>query len=404
MPYSDSTESVELSSQVRTNALISYFFLGALLLLAKRNPNFSHPFVREHAWAATRIHSILLGFSILYLQLLADLLSYRLPIIDIPLSRVVFSVVLFFLLALLFRGAYLAHQGKKYQSMNLTLSEKDLSRVDYAKLEGEADLIRTMISFFPLIGVFVAERYPSTLTQIGAKISGYSTFLFIIEFIFLRGESLLMVTLFFLIILIVTTGVLLASQKSVDFLASVQLLPGIREIQVYSKVIPLYLADIFLVVIGRKNEIGFMQKCREINLKIENTEKQLSEYFTDASLVFSPYIIYIPLLNLLLLYRFFSPQKSRYALAINQGIMLSFLVIGVFILGYFDFLSYTLVLFALLPIMLGIATIKQKPFLQIPILYEIGTFISYVSFGIISGTKSTRERSKEVREVSFKVE
>lgn len=296
-------------------------------MLAKRNPNFSHPFVREHAWAATRIHSILLGFSILYLQLLADLLSYRLPIIDIPLSRVVFSVVLFFLLALLFRGAYLAHQGKKYQSMNLTLSEKDLSRVDYAKLEGEADLIRTMISFFPLIGVFVAERYPSTLTQIGAKISGYSTFLFIIEFIFLRGESLLMVTLFFLIILIVTTGVLLASQKSVDFLAPVQLLPGIREIQVYSKVIPLYLADIFLVVIGRKNEIGFMQKCREINLKIENTEKQLSEYFTDASLVFSPYIIYIPLLNLLLLYRFFSPQKSRYALAINQGIMLSFLVI-----------------------------------------------------------------------------
>lgn len=54
--------------------------------------------------------------------------------------------------------------------------------------------------------------------------------------------------------------------------------------------------------------------------------------------------------------------------------------------------------------MLGIATIKQKPFLQIPILYEIGTFVSYVTFGIISGTKSTRERSKEVREVSFKVE
>ncbi len=151
MPYSDSTESVELSSQVRTNALISYFFLVALLLLAKRNPNFSHPFVRGHAWAATRIHGVLLGFSILYLQLLSGLLSYRLPIIDIPLSRVVFSVVLFFLLALLFRGAYLAHQGKKYQSVNLTLSEKDLTRVDYTKLEGEADLIRTMISFFPLI-------------------------------------------------------------------------------------------------------------------------------------------------------------------------------------------------------------------------------------------------------------
>jgi hypothetical protein len=148
-----------------------------------------------------------------------------------------------------------------------------------------------------------------------------------------------------------------------------------------------------------------MQKCQEIHAKIENTEKQLAEYFTDATLVFSPYIIYIPVLNLLLLHRFFAPQKSRYALAINQGIILSILVITIGVLVYFDVLSTSAwILFAILPMMLGLSTVKAKPFLQIPILYEIGTFLSYLSFGIISGTKTARERSMEVREVSFKVE
>ncbi len=141
-----------------------------------------------------------------------------------------------------------------YQGFHLSLSGADIDHIDYQKvggehidyqkMEGEADMIRILTSFFPVIGVFVAERYPSVLTQIGAKVSAYSTLLFIVEFVFLRGESLFMITLFFLITLIVTTGVLLASGKSVDFLIPIHTLPGIREIQVYSKVLPLYLADV----------------------------------------------------------------------------------------------------------------------------------------------------------------
>ncbi len=54
--------------------------------------------------------------------------------------------------------------------------------------------------------------------------------------------------------------------------------------------------------------------------------------------------------------------------------------------------------------MLGIATIKNQPFLQIPILHEIGSLLSYITFGIVSGTKNMREKSKEVREIRLKVE
>ncbi len=179
------------------------------------------------------------------------------------------------------------------------------------------------------------------------------------------------------------------------------MLPGIREIQLYFKTVPPYLSDLFQVVIGRKNELSFADKREEIRIRMQKTETELEIYFNEPNLVFSPYLIYIPIFNLLLVYRFFSPQKSRYALAINQGIILSLLII---VIGYFTYPDTSLLLLAVLPMMLGIATVKQNPFLQIPVLYEVGSLLSYITFGIISGTKSTREKAKEVREVRLKVE
>lgn len=54
------------------------------------------------------------------------------------------------------------------------------------KISGEADLMRSILSFFPIIGVFIAERFPTPLTQVGSKVSGYGTLLLLVEFIFLR--------------------------------------------------------------------------------------------------------------------------------------------------------------------------------------------------------------------------
>jgi hypothetical protein len=45
-----------MSPQVRINAMISYFFLGWLMLLSK-NPEWNDPFVRSHAKTATMIHA-----------------------------------------------------------------------------------------------------------------------------------------------------------------------------------------------------------------------------------------------------------------------------------------------------------------------------------------------------------
>jgi hypothetical protein len=186
MFQSDSSENSNLPLQVRTNALTSYFFLGFLYLLAYAKPNFSHPFVRSHAWSATRLHLGFIGFLIVYHTLLAKLLDYQIPVIGITLSRVVFSTVLLGLLCLIFRGSYLAYQGKKFEAFDLINLDKSANPLIHHKISGEADLIRGLLSFFPIIGMFIAERFPTPLTQVGSKVSGYGTLLLLVEFIFLR--------------------------------------------------------------------------------------------------------------------------------------------------------------------------------------------------------------------------
>lgn len=79
------------------------------------------------------------------------------------------------------------------------------------RISGEADLVKSLLSFMPFIGLFVAERYDTQLTQIGSKISGYASVLLILESAFFRADDLVVVTLFFIILLIVTIGVYLIS-------------------------------------------------------------------------------------------------------------------------------------------------------------------------------------------------
>lgn len=45
----------ELSEQTKINAVLSYFLLGPIFLLAHSNPNLAHPFVRSHAKNASKI-------------------------------------------------------------------------------------------------------------------------------------------------------------------------------------------------------------------------------------------------------------------------------------------------------------------------------------------------------------
>lgn len=88
-----------LSQKVRNNASISYFFLGWLFLLAKNNPNFSDPFIRQHAKIATKGHVLFFTVYFFYSHFLSGFLSYSIPVIQTTTDHIIditFFVILTF--------------------------------------------------------------------------------------------------------------------------------------------------------------------------------------------------------------------------------------------------------------------------------------------------------------------
>lgn len=118
--------SAMLSQKVRNNASISYFFLGWLFLLAKNNPNFADPFIKQHAKIATKGHILFFVVYFFYSQFLSSFLSYSIPVIQITVDHGI--QIAFFIILTLFivRGVY---AGQKSESEGNTENSNGLFSV-----------------------------------------------------------------------------------------------------------------------------------------------------------------------------------------------------------------------------------------------------------------------------------
>jgi hypothetical protein len=245
-------------------------------------------------------------------------------------------------------------------------------------IRDESDFVKSILSFVPFVSMFVYEHFKTPLTTIGVRISGAASLLFVALFAFGRGESLMLVLLFLYVVLLVTVAILLYLGKSMEFLSAFAAIPSLESVSRFFRTAPSYLADVALA----------------------RAEEELAKYFNGSPGPFSPYLIYVPFLNLVYLARFFSPGKTPYVVAIGQGIVLTVLIA---VVGYFYSFFDPMLAFALFPIALGLATIKSRPFYRIPVLYELSALVSFLTFGLVSGTKSMKEKSKESKQVSYKV-
>jgi hypothetical protein len=101
-----------MDQKIKTNAFISYFFLGFLFLLAKNNPNFSDPFVRSHAKAATMLHTICLFVVIGVFYGLSPLVSnISLPFVLLRFDQALNSLVCIIVIIVLAIAAARALRG-----------------------------------------------------------------------------------------------------------------------------------------------------------------------------------------------------------------------------------------------------------------------------------------------------
>ena len=81
------------------------------------------------------------------------------------------------------------------------------------------------------------------------------------------------------------------------------------------------------MIFGRKVKLDFASKQTQLLEKDKKSYEIFSSYFTDENLVLSKNLIFIPILNLIFIPTFLVSKKSKYLIAITQGLIISLLLI-----------------------------------------------------------------------------
>lgn len=216
--------------------------------------------------------------------------------------------------------------------------------------------------------------------------------------VFSRGDNAFYALVFLQTLVAVALAFHLIFRREPTFLGVLAYILSLETIMTYTRSIPGYLWDMVQMLIGKSESLSFETRLAVTRLADADFEIRLARYFTDSTSILSPYLIYIPVVNLLFLAKFLRPGTSQYVVAVGQGVILTILCI---LAGYFvpEYL-----LFALFPIAMGLANIRTRPFMRIPVLYELSVLLSTLGFGLIQGTRATRAKSAEVREVRLTVD
>ena len=232
-----------LSQKTRTNAMIAYFFLGWLFLLARKNPDFSEPFVRAHSKTATKGHILFLGGYFVYVWYLAQML----PAINIPLlpgfslDRII-SIILFLLLAgFIVRGAYLAQKGTMAEQVAST-ALRDAFRRENIAIDGatESEKMIYVSSYIPFFGIIAAGRHPNPITRVGVKIGSIVAFLLVALTVFGNQIELIGILLFVYLLFVAFVGVSLFVQNVVVGFSLFEKIPNLSSVYAFVRVLPAY--------------------------------------------------------------------------------------------------------------------------------------------------------------------
>ena len=135
--------------------------------------------------------------------------------------------------------------------------------------------------------------------------------------------------------------------------------------------------DTGAMIFGKKDSLSFIDEIKETQAKDRNFRASLQGYFTDETLPFNAYWIFLPFVNIVFLPKLFLSRTTHYVLAIGQGLIITLLAI---IIGVFYSFTSPLELFLLFPIFYGIASLESDVFIRIPFIYEIYAILNALSF------------------------
>ena len=302
-----------MTSQDRLNAVIAYFFLWPVFLLAKRDTPLWHPFVQEHAKKSS---IILLVFSIIFVVFHFILAPYiQFSFFGFSLRAILQALIVSLLCLILATKAYKAfHDEAAIHHENHQENDKN-ERILYSN---ETDRIRLLWGFIPLISLWVSSRYDSQDTEIWRKVSSCIFIVFSLCIIFTGSTSALsLLVLFLSIAYIVFIGInLLFSGVFVRY-SFYSYIPTYRDILDILSAIFKTIWENIRVIFWKEKEYSF--KSILFSLKEQKREK-----FTINDSPIPLWLIGIPLINLIFLPILFQRKYKELRGLIIQWMALSF--------------------------------------------------------------------------------
>ncbi len=301
--------------QVRINAMISYFFLGPIFLMARSGSPLADPYVRLHAKRSSIIILLGLGGYASYF-FLKPLLLY--PIFGISLATIVLALIVSVLVGYLVYNAYRAYHGDTATWISLGINSSGMSGIDNSH-RTEAEKIRIIASYIPLLGIWISSKYDERSILIGRKVGTFAFIIIVSSSLFLDGATGLSLILTLLtIILIVFSGVSLFTMGTLPIFRIYDWIPTYREIEAHIGASLKWLGG-FMRILGGSEQGNQYRTLYEDKLA-QSAPRGYTTYFP-----VSPALIGLPIVNVFTLPFLFQTKYSEYRDVVLQWLFLSVL-------------------------------------------------------------------------------
>lgn len=376
-----------MDEQSRINATISYFFLGPLFLIAKKGTPLSSPFVRGHALRSSLIISLAGVAYAVYIFFLKSWLTFS--IMGFQAQNIVLSILSTVMILLLLRGAYRAYHGLSEDSNEQLLHTDFQTNTTSHAIETEEEKVRVVASMIPLLGIYIAERYPHPLTTRGRIIGSTLFFVILLSNIF-SSEWGMIITLvgWIAVLLFVVLAVNIFLRSSFIGTAWIEKIPSYREWEAHFFALILSIREFIRIAFGGSGKRNYHE------LYIEELE-QTSEKVPPSNPYFMPAgLIGVPFWNLFTLPSLWIEQYREYRRSIIAWLLITLIT---WVLIYFRWSSSNYLPFLLFPIVHMLVMTGSDLGSAIP-----GINILFRIFGFAGRTHAAyQEKKNQTEEVHY---
>lgn len=305
--------------QDRINAMISYFFLGPLFLLAKKNTPFADPYVRGHAKQSSIIIGMTSIIGIVYFLVRPYI---QISFLGIDLRTIVLGLIMAWCSIFLLRGAYRAYMGDTGEVSAIALpgNMRNMGMISWVySVENEEDKIRILASMLPWVGIYLSHKYRHPLMQRWRIIGSFFTCIIILSFL-LSGQDgfvTFILTIIYILVFVVEGVYLFVYGRFISW-NILDSIPSYSQIEAHIIASSRSVLDFIGVVFGKEKRWTYAEYIEQSSITPE-APQILIPYFMPVEL------IAVPVWNIFTLPSIFISKYNPYRSLIVQWLIITFL-------------------------------------------------------------------------------